>query len=133
MPDDAQYEIQTLTELKDKASSKENMKGSGRSWRSGRDREGRLVLRKGVVTAEKEGVDRKHKDPWNLKPKQQLALPRVVNPVPAVPTVAVTVQAQACVQVQARRGLRYVENKTSEEVKKKIEEIVSDLFLYKKD
>jgi translation initiation factor IF-2 len=86
-----------------------------------------------VVAAEKEGVDRKHEDPWNPKPKQQLALPRVVNPVPAVPTVAATVQAQARVQVQARRGLRYVENRTSGEAEKKMEEIVSDLFPYKEE
>jgi hypothetical protein len=39
----------------------------------------------------------KHDDPWNPKPKQQLALPRVVNPVPAA-----TVQAQARAQVQVR-------------------------------
>jgi hypothetical protein len=75
----------------------------------------------------------KHEDPWNPKPKQQLVLQRVVNPVPAVPTVAATVQAQARAQVQARRVLRYVENRrvmTSAEAEKKMEEIVSDLFPY---
>jgi hypothetical protein len=50
-----------------------------------------------------------------------------------VPTITVTVQAQARTQVQARRVLRYVENRrviTSIEAEKKMEEIISDLFPY---
>jgi type IV pilus biogenesis protein CpaD/CtpE len=56
--------------------------------------------------------------------------------VPVVLPVAVTVQAQARAQVQAGTVLRYVENRrvmTSGEAERQIEEIVSNLFPYKKD
>jgi hypothetical protein len=148
MPDHAQREIQTLTESRVKASSNENVK---REWEvvEFRERPRRKISpekgkwwqwrKKGlmdwVVIIKGETVDRKtrvmpskHEDPWNPKPKQQPALPRVVNPVPAVPLVAAT--------VQARTVLRYVENRkimTSGEAERQMEEIVSDLFPYKED
>ena len=148
MPDHAQREIQTLMESRVKASSNENVK---REWEvvEFRERPRRKISpekgkwwqwrKKGlmdwVVIIKGETVDRKtrvmpskHEDPWSPKPKQQPALPRVVNPVPAVPLVAAT--------VQARTVLRYVENRkimTSGEAERKMEEIVSDLFPYKED
>lgn len=156
MPDEAQCEIQTLTESRDKASSNENVK---REWEvvELRERPRRKISpekgkwwqgrKKGlidwVVVIKGETVDRKtrvmpskHEDPWNPKPKQQLALPRVVNSVRAVPPVAATVQAQARAQVQAGTVLRYVENRrvmTSGEAERKMGEIVSNLFPYKED
>ena len=87
-----------------------------------------------VVVIKGETVDRKtrvmpskYEDLWNPKPKQQLALPRVVNSVLAVPPVAATVQTQARAQVQAGTVLRYVENRrvmTSGEAERKMEKIV---------
>jgi hypothetical protein len=145
MPDEAQCEIQNLMESRDKASSNENVK---REWKvvAFRERPRRKISpekgkwwqrrKKGlidwVVVIKGETVDRKtrvmpskHEDPWNPKPKQQLALPRVVNPA--------TVQAQARAQVQVRTVLRYVETRrvmTSGEAERKMEEIVNDLFPY---
>jgi hypothetical protein len=132
-------------ESRDKASSNENVK---REWKvvAFRERPRRKISpekgkwwqrrKKGlidwVVVIKGETVDRKtrvmpskHEDPWNPKPKQQLALPRVVNPA--------TVQAQARAQVQVRTVLRYVETRrvmTSGEAERKMEEIVNDLFPY---
>jgi hypothetical protein len=157
MPDDAQYEIQNLTESRDKASSNGNVK---REWEvvAFRERPRRKIsLEKGnkwwqgrkkglidwVVVIKGDTADRKtrvmpskHEDPWNPKPKQQLALPIVANPAPAVPTVAATAQAQGRAQLQAGTVLRHVENRsvmTGEEAEKKMEEIVSELFPYKED
>jgi hypothetical protein len=89
------------------------------------------VIKGETVNRKTRVMPSKYEDPWNPKAKQQLALLRVVNPVPAA-----TVQAQARAQVQVRTVLRYAGNRrvmTSGEAKRKMEEIVSDLFPYKED
>jgi hypothetical protein len=156
LPDEAQWEIQKLTESRDNASSNGNVK---REWEvvAFQERPRRKISpekgkwyqrsKKGpvewVIVLKGETVDHKtrvmpnkHEDPWNPKPRPQLAPPRVVNPTPVVPAVVAPVQPQARTQVPAGTVLRHVENRrvmTREEAEKKMEEIVRDLFPCKED
>ncbi len=147
MPDDAQWEIQKLLESRDKASSNENVRRewevvafkerprrkisheNGKWWQGGKKGlvEWLVVIRGETVDHKTRVLPCKHEDPWNPKPKQQLAPTRVVNPAPVVAPV----QAQARAQVPAGTVLRHVESRramTGEEAEKKMEEIVRDLF-----
>jgi hypothetical protein len=156
LPDEAQWEIQKLTESRDNASSNENVKRGWEvvafkerprrkispekgSWyqRSKKGPVEWLIVLKGETVDHKTRVTpNKHEDPWNPKPKPQLAPPRVVNPAPVVPAVVAQVQPQARTQVPAGTVLRHVENRrvmTSEEAEKKMVEIVRDLFPCRED
>jgi hypothetical protein len=151
MPDEAQWEIQKLTESRDKASSNANVK---REWevvafkerprrkitpeKRGSLQGGKKGLVEWVIVIKGETVDHKarvmpskHEDPWNPKPKQQLPPAGIVNSAPVVTAVVAPVQGQVCAQVPAKAVLIQVENRrvlTSEEAEKKMKEIVGELF-----
>jgi len=156
MPDEAQWEIQKLTEARDKASSNENVKREwevvafkerprrkispkkGTWWQRGKKGpvEWVVVIKGETVDHKTRVMPNKHEDPWNPKPKPQLSPPRVINPAPVVPAAGTPVQPQARTQQPAGTVLRHVENRrvmTSEEAGKKMEEIVRDLFRSEQD
>jgi hypothetical protein len=152
MPDGAQWEIQKLTESRDKASSNKNVKREwevvgflerprrkispqkGKWWRVGREKglvEWVVVIQGETVDHKTRVLPSKHEDPWNPNKKLQVqALPRAVL-APAVLAVAAPAPAQTMTQVPAGTVLRHVENRraiTAEEAEKKMAEIVGDLF-----
>jgi hypothetical protein len=150
LPDDAQWEIQKLTESRDKASSNENVKrewevvafkerprrkitAEKKWWKRGKKElvEWLVVIRGETVDHKTRVLPSKHEDPWSPKPKQTLPL-RTMTPAPVVPVVApVQAQTQLRAQVPAGTVLRHVENRrvmTADEAEKKMEEIVRDLF-----
>jgi hypothetical protein len=156
MPDEAQWEIQKLTESRDKASSNENVKREweviafqerprrkispkkGKWWQGNKKGlvEWVFVIRGETVDHKTRVLPSKHEDPWNPKPKAQAVPARVVTPTPVVPAVATPVQVQARAQVPAGTVLRHVENRrsmTMEEAEKKMKEIVGDLFRCQED
>jgi hypothetical protein len=156
MPDEAQWEIQKLTESRDKASSNENVKREweviafqerprrkispekGKWWKGNKKGlvEWVFVIRGETVDHKTRVLPSKHEDPWNPKPKAQAVPARVVTPAPVVATVATPVQVQARAQVPAGTVLRHVENRrsmTMEEAEKKMKEMVRDLFRCQED
>jgi hypothetical protein len=148
LPEDAQWEIQRLTEDRDKACSNDHVKRSwrvvafqqkprrqispefGRRW-FGKNKqllvEWVLVLRGETQDYKSRTTPSKHDDPWNPKPKPVQLPKRVANPCPPPPLVAMA---------PAGAVLRHVENRrviSTEEAEKKMEEIVRDLFKYEED
>jgi hypothetical protein len=145
LPEDAQWEIQRLTEDRDNACSNDHVKRSWRvvafqqkprrkispefrrRWFSKNKQplvEWVLVLRGETLDHKSRTIPSKHDDPWNPKPKPAQVARRVVNPCPPPPPAPMA---------PAGAVLRHVENRrviSTEEAEKKMEEIVSDLFKY---
>jgi hypothetical protein len=148
LPEDAQWEIQRLTEDRDNASSNDHVKRSwrvvafqqkprrkispefGKRWFSKNKQplvEWVLVLRGETQDHKSRTTPSKHDDPWNPKPKPVQVPRRIVNPGPP-PRPAAMAPAGAV--------LRHVENRrviNTEEAEKKMEEIVKDLFKYEEN
>jgi hypothetical protein len=147
LPQDAQWEIQRLTEDRDNACSNDYVKRSwrvvafqekprrkispelGRRWFSKNKQalvEWVLVLRSKTLDHKLRTIPSKHNDPWNPKPKPVLVTRRVVNPCPPPPPAL----------MPAGAVLRHVENRrviSIEEAEKKMEEIVRDLSKYEEN
>jgi hypothetical protein len=153
MPDEAQWEIQKLIESRETASSNENIRRewevvgfterprrkitpeTGKWWKMGKKGlvEWVIVIRGETVDRKSRVMPCKHEDPWNPKPKTQAAVATPASAAVAVAPVAAPVQVQTHIRAQVPAGavLRHVENRrvmTTEEVERKMDEIVRDLF-----
>jgi len=148
LPEDAQWEIQRLTEDRDNACSNDQVKRSwrvvafqqkprrkispefGRRWFSKNKQslvEWVIVLRGETQDHKSRTTPSKHDDAWNPRPKPVQVARRVVNPCPPPPPAPMA---------PAGVVLRHVENRrvvSTEEAEKKMEEIVRDLFKYEEN
>lgn len=149
MDDDAQWEIQRLIEAREKATSGDNVKRVwhvvafmerprrsiaspvGRKWykKNGKESAEWVMVLKGETLDHRcRTMPGKHEDPWNPRPE-----PAARIQVQAQPQAQAQAHAQAQAQAQQQVGtvLRHVENRrpmSAEEAKKKMGEIVGELF-----